>query len=73
MSEETLLSAARRVVRFMNIDQNMHGGLIAVETQHAIETLDAQVRKTDERDRAAKAAAAAADGPRLVKPDEGAQ
>lgn len=45
MSEETLLTAARRVVRFHNIDMNK-GGLITTETQHAIETLDKQVRKT---------------------------
>ena len=39
MSEETLLTAARRVVRFFNIDQ-AHGGLVSVETLRAIETLD---------------------------------
>lgn len=43
MSDETLLSAARRVVRFFNIDMNK-GGLMTVETQSAIEQLDAQVR-----------------------------
>ena len=44
MTEETLLSAARRVVRFFNIDMNK-GGLITVETQQAVETLDGEVRK----------------------------
>jgi hypothetical protein len=44
MSEETLLTAARRVVRFMNIDMNA-GGLVTVDTQAAVETLDAQVRR----------------------------
>ena len=44
MSEETLLSAARRVVRFFNIDMNK-GGLITVDTQQAVETLDGEVRK----------------------------
>ena len=44
MSEETLLSAARRVVRFFNIDMN-NGGLITVDTQQAVETLDGEVRK----------------------------
>ena len=48
MSEETLLSAARRVVRFFNIDMNK-GGLITVETQQAVETLDGEVRKEAER------------------------
>lgn len=43
MSEETLLSAARRVVRFFNIDLNK-GGLITEESQHALETLDREVR-----------------------------
>ena len=44
MTEETLLSAARRVVRFFNIDMNK-GGLITVDTQQAVETLDGEVRK----------------------------
>lgn len=48
MSEETLLSAARRVVRFFNIDMN-GGGLITVETQAAIEVLDSEVRKEAKR------------------------
>lgn len=48
MSEETLLSAARRVVRFFNIDMNK-GGLITVETQQAVETLDGEVRKETAR------------------------
>ncbi|GGC90703.1 hypothetical protein [Chelatococcus reniformis] len=43
MSEETLLSAARRVVRFFSIDE-AHGGLTSVETLQAVETLDKQVR-----------------------------
>lgn len=44
MSEETLHTAARRVVRFFNIDMNK-GGIIDVQTQQAIETLDKEVRK----------------------------
>lgn len=43
MSEETLLSAARRVVRYFNIDMNK-GGLITEETQQSVETLDKMVR-----------------------------
>lgn len=43
MAEETLLSAARRVVRDFNIDMG-HGGLIQPSTQHSIETLDRMVR-----------------------------
>jgi hypothetical protein len=46
--DETLLSAARRVVRFFNIDMNK-GGLITEETQQAIEQLDFQVRRETEK------------------------
>lgn len=49
-SPETLLSAARRVVRFFNIDMS-HGGLVSVETQQAIEVLDIQVSQEAERKR----------------------
>lgn len=48
MSDETLLTAARRVVRFFNIDLNQ-GGLVTVETQHAVEVLDQQVRREAKR------------------------
>lgn len=54
MSEETLHTAARRAVRFYNIDMN-HGGLISVETQQAIETLDREIRREDARIKAAAA------------------
>lgn len=46
MSEETLLTAARRVVRFHNIDQS-HGGLVSRETLIAVDTLDKMVRAAD--------------------------
>lgn len=46
MSEETLLTAARRVVRFYNIDQQ-HGGLPSMDTQLAVDTLDKMVRAAD--------------------------
>jgi hypothetical protein len=46
MSEETVVTAARRVVRFFNIDMNK-GGLITEETQQAVETLDKMVRSAD--------------------------
>lgn len=48
MSEETLLSASRRVVRFFNIDQQ-HGGLVSIPTIQAIETLDIQVHREVDR------------------------
>lgn len=44
MSEETLLSAARRVARYFRIDQE-HGGLVSVETIQAVEILDIQVNR----------------------------
>lgn len=49
MAEETLLSAARRVVRFFNIDMNK-GGIITVETQQAVETLNKMVHKEAARE-----------------------
>lgn len=49
MAEETLLTAARRVVRFFNIDNTSGGGLISIDTTTAVETLDKMVRETDLR------------------------
>ena len=48
-SAETLLSAARRVVRFFNIDMNRDGGLVSIDTQQAVETLDMQVSREQQR------------------------
>lgn len=45
MSEETLLSAARRLVRFIDIDEASHGGLISRATLPAVETLRIQVQR----------------------------
>ena len=50
MSEETLLSAARRVVRFFNIDMNK-GGLVTESTQIAVDTLDKMVRQEGQREK----------------------
>ena len=47
MSDETLLSASRRLVRFLNIDNNKEGGLIAHETQTALDTLTQQIAHED--------------------------
>lgn len=44
MSEETLLTAARRACRYFAIDMNK-GGLIAEETERAMSTLDRLVRR----------------------------
>lgn len=54
MSEETLLTAARRVVRFFNIDNTGGGGLISVDTTTAVETLDKMVRAEDAKRRKAE-------------------
>lgn len=53
MSAETLLTAARRVVRFFNIDMEK-GGIVTVETQQAIDTLDRMIRDEDNRQAAAR-------------------
>lgn len=49
MPEETLFTAARRVVRDFNIDMNK-GGIITVDTQKSVETLDKQVRLQTEKE-----------------------
>jgi hypothetical protein len=43
MAEETLLTAARRVVRFVRGDDERHGGLLQQDTIQANETLAVQV------------------------------
>lgn len=48
MSEETLLSASRRVLRFFRIDE-AHGGLTSPETLIAMDTLALQVEKDGKR------------------------
>lgn len=48
MSEETLLSAARRVVRFFRIDE-AHGGLTSRDTLIAFDTLDKQIERENKR------------------------
>lgn len=53
MAEETLLTAARRAVRFFNIDMEK-GGLITEDTQQSISTLDKMVRMVDANNAAYK-------------------
>ncbi|KQO43057.1 hypothetical protein [Methylobacterium sp. Leaf85] len=48
MAEETLLSASRRAVRFLRID-DAHGGLLSRESISAIDTLDRMVRAESTR------------------------
>jgi hypothetical protein len=47
MAEETLLSAARRALRFFWIDE-AHGGLTSTETFIAMDTLHKEIRKETE-------------------------
>lgn len=49
MSEETLLSAARRVVRFINIDNDHGGGLLSIETTSAALTLDKMIKLEEKK------------------------
>jgi len=49
MSEETLLSAARRVVRFINIDNDNGGGLLSIETTSAALTLDKMIKLEEKK------------------------
>ena len=49
MSEETLETAARRIVRFVRVDDAAHGGLLSLDTIRAAETLDAELRKLSAR------------------------
>jgi hypothetical protein len=43
VSEETLETAARRVVRLIRIDDAKHGGLLSLDTIKAAETLNRQL------------------------------
>jgi bisphosphoglycerate-independent phosphoglycerate mutase (AlkP superfamily) len=43
MSEETLETAARRVIRFVRGDDSAHGGLLSKDTIKAVEILDRQL------------------------------
>lgn len=58
MSEESLLTASRRVCRFVRID-DAHGGLLSNETVQAVDTLDRQVRLATAREAQEKADAEA--------------
>lgn len=51
MSEETLLSAARRVVRFFRIDE-AKGGLTTTATLIAMDTLALQIEQETARQKA---------------------
>ena len=51
MSEETLLSASRRVLRFLDIDLNK-GGFVTVETEAALDTLRIQIYRETKRQKA---------------------
>lgn len=59
MSEETLLTAARRVVRFIRIDDEKDGGLLSQKTLEANETLAKMIARAE---RAEKRAGLSAEG-----------
>lgn len=54
MSAETLLTAARRMVRFFRIDESK-GGITTVPTLQAWETLDQQIKLADHYNKQAPA------------------
>ena len=49
MSEETIETAARRIVRFVRIDDAKHGGLLSLDTIKAAQMLDEQVKLAEAR------------------------
>jgi hypothetical protein len=53
MSEETLFTAARRLVRDLNIDLQK-GGIVTVETQMSLHKLEQQIVKQQRADEQAK-------------------
>jgi hypothetical protein len=59
MSEETILTAARRVVRFARGDDHQHGGLLSLDTIQAVETLAQQIEAEEKREKRARAVAEA--------------
>lgn len=68
MSEETLHTAARRVMRNLRIDETKGGGMLSIETLHSMSTLDIQIEKENERMRQVRAQAAAAPQPPADQP-----
>ena len=61
MGKETLLSAARRVSRFINIDMQ-HGGLVQESTEIALLTLGREVERAAGHEKRARDIAALGDG-----------
>jgi hypothetical protein len=53
MSEETLFTAARRLVRDLNIDLQK-GGIVTVDTQMSLHKLERQIVAQQQRDEQAK-------------------
>ncbi|HEV7258962.1 MAG TPA: hypothetical protein VGN82_14370 [Bosea sp. (in: a-proteobacteria)] len=49
MSEETLHTAARRVMRNLRIDETKGGGMLSIETLHSMSILDIQIEKENAR------------------------
>lgn len=53
MSEETLFTAARRLVRDLNIDLGK-GGIVTTDTQMSLHKLEVQIVKQQKRDEQAR-------------------
>lgn len=49
MSEETLHTAARRVMRNLRIDETKGGGMLSIDTLHSMSILDIQIEKENAR------------------------
>lgn len=49
MSDETLHTAARRVMRNLRIDETIGGGLLSIDTLHSMSILDIQIEKENDR------------------------
>jgi hypothetical protein len=47
--EETLLTAAKRIVRFIRVDDEHHGGLLSQDTVVANETLARMIDQEDKQ------------------------
>jgi hypothetical protein len=51
MADETLLTAARRFVRFFDIDMS-HGGIVSTDTQYARDLLSREIEREAKREKA---------------------
>ena len=50
--EETLLTAAKRIVRFVRADDHAHGGLLSIDTIQAANMLEQQIMTEEAKQKA---------------------